>query len=550
MTQLWKWCVVLWVITLPACGSDDGSKGDRDTDSGTDRDSESDTGSNTHTDSSSDMDSDSDTDMVAPQSGELPAGIPTPEFGYLYDTSLDATLYVDNTNPGCDDDGPGSAETPYCDLFRGHYEVTYEAGDVVHILAGPYDYPGDQRLVMNGTQENPVIIRGVDTPLFRGPGSRINFEYDGSYGILENIEFYNHTRHRVLDTGHHLAFHRLEIHNPTDAIIDFNPVFNVNGSHVLISESHIHHNWRDGDNDAHGIQAGEGSSYVFILFNELHHNSGDSFQGCHHCFDAPPHHVFIGGNVMHDDRENAVDLKTIHDVVVSENRMYGYMDSATSGGDAMVVGSNGYDEATNMGPRNVWIINNEFTSTARGVRIEGVEDVWLIGNLFHTLDRAIQIDNKQYRDITIASNTIWNTGDGIINSNDSCTARSVTLTNNLLGTMTDGRHLDLPPCGNHTLQNNLLWQEGGTFTARVEGGNCTTAAELNEAALASGTLDGDPQLDEDGLPAAGAIPIDAGVSLEPLYALFESTFDASIRTDFNGTTRPIGDSEDVGALEQ
>ena len=51
----------------------------------------------------------------------------------------------------------------------------------------------------------------------------------------------------------------------------------------------------------------------------------------------------IGGNLSHEDRENAVGLKTIRDVVVSQNTMYGYRSPQTSSGDAVVVGSNGYD---------------------------------------------------------------------------------------------------------------------------------------------------------------------------------------------------------------
>ena len=70
-------------------------------------------------------------------------------------------------------------------------------------------------------------------------------------------------------------------------------------------------------------------------------------------------YVYIGGNVFHEDRENGVDLKTIRDVVVSQNVFYGYERSETSVGDAIVVGSNGYDPQQGFGPDNVWILLNQ-----------------------------------------------------------------------------------------------------------------------------------------------------------------------------------------------
>lgn len=174
---------------------------------------------------------------------------------------------------------------------------------------------------------------------------------------------------------------------------------NVNGSHILIQDSAIYDNRRNSDVDSHGIQAGSGSSYLWIVDNELYNNHGDAFQGCHQCFDSPPHHVYIGRNVMHEDRENAIDLKTIHDVVVSSNRMYGYASSSSSSGDVIVVGSNGYDASIGQGPRRVWIVNNELSNSATGIRVEGAEDVWIMGNVFRDLARGIQIDNKRYRDL-------------------------------------------------------------------------------------------------------------------------------------------------------
>jgi hypothetical protein len=170
-----------------------------------------------------------------------------------------------------------------------------------------------------------------------------------------------------------------------------------------------------------------------------------------------------------------------------------------------------------------------------------------VGNAFHQLGRGLQIDNKEYRDLVLAANTVVGTEDGIVDWNDSCSADSVTLTNNLIFDTT-GRHIELPSCDNHTLDDNLMFNPGGGFNLRIAGQNYTDAATLNAEAFASANLDQDPQLD--GLvPTDGSPAIDAGASLEAIYAELEAQLDASIRNDAEGTPRPSGASEDVGAFE-
>jgi hypothetical protein len=459
---------------------------------------------------------------------------------------------VDNTNQDCDDAGPGTQAMPLCDLFKGGNAVTYSAGDVVFILGGPYPYDADRMLTMDGTEQSPVVIKGDDKIRFDAGGNEVAFSYDGSYGVLENIEFYDGTKHRIAATADHLVLRDIEVHNPQDAFIDFNPVVNVSGTQIVIQDSMIYDNRRNNDTDSHGIQAGAGSSYVWILDSELYNNNGDSFQACHECFAEPPHHIFIGRNRMHEDRENAVDLKTVHDVVVSSNEFYEYQASQTSNGDAMVIGSNGYDENVGQGPRRVWVINNVFRDAAQGLRIEGVEDAWIVGNTFSALDRGIQIDNKEYRDIVISGNSIVGAQDGIINWNDGCSADSVTVLNNLIADLSGGgRHVEMPSCNNLTLDNNLFWDAGGGFTIRIAGQNYTDAASLNGQGYAQMNLDDDPMLEGattllgDGSPA-----IDAGASLEAYFAAFEGEYGASIRTDWQGNDRPAGDGPDIGAHER
>lgn len=489
-------------------------------------------------------------DPPPPPSG-MPVGIPTPTFGYLYDTDVRPTIYVDNTNPSCDN-ASGTARAPLCDLFAGGATATFGAGDVVAVSGGPYIIDGDKTLNFAGTEESPAIVKGIGEAkiLFDAQGNRADFEYSGSYGIVENIEFFDNTRHSIVSASDHLVFRAIEIHNPKGAFIDFNPVVGVGGQDILIYQSQIYDNRRDNDTDTHGINAGSGSANLWILDNEIYNNNGDSFQGCHECFDAPPHHVYLGRNVMHEDRENGVDLKTIHDVVVSENLMYGYAGSGTSNGDAMVIGSNGYDDATGQGPRNVWVLNNEFRDSATGIRIEGVQDAWIIGNVFQTLTTGLQIDDKEYRDIVVAGNVIDGVDAGIYSWNDSCSADSVVLQNNIL-TNVGGHHVDVADCPNLTLDSNLMWNPGGGISVRVAGPAHTDVGSVNAQDFANDNVEADPAYLPDSLvPAADSPAVDAGVDLEAYDVAVEDAYGGEAHRDIRAMPRPAGSASDIGAYEQ
>jgi len=489
-------------------------------------------------------------DVPMPPTGAgLPIGIPTPSFGYDYPTAdADPTIYVDNTNPACDNAGAGTAATPLCDLFRGGTSVTYEAGDVVHILGGPYSIAGDYSLTFNGTSDDPVLVlgQGAERILHDGNGERVDFDWNGSYAVIQNLAFFHKTRHRVL--GDHLAFDDVSVTNPPDAFIAFNPVVGLSGHDLLLRNCEIGNNRRDNDTDSHGINANAGSYNLWILDSHLYNNNGDSFQGCHQCFEAPPHHVYIGRNLMHDDRENAVDLKTIADVVISENTMFNYGNSATSGGDAMVIGSNGFDDATNQGPRRTWVVANRIYDSANGIRIEGSEDVWVIGNHISNVTRGLQIDQKTHRDIVAASNTIVGVEDGI--NAWGCNPTSLWVANNLILDASD-RQVDLSDCGGDvlTLANNLFWDADGSMAVRTGDGNHTDVAALDARPYSSGSLSADPMLDADGVPQSGSPAIDAGTALDTLYAAFNTAFGAAIAFDRLATPRPSGTAEDIGAYE-
>ncbi|MFK7987107.1 MAG: right-handed parallel beta-helix repeat-containing protein [Sandaracinaceae bacterium] len=486
-------------------------------------------------------------DAVMPPADGLPVGIPTPTYGWELDTSAPATLIVDNTDPDCSDTGPGDEATPLCDLFRGGRQATLEAGTVVAVRGGPYAVDGDYTVTASGTDAAPVILRGEGDARVRfdGEGERADFNWEGSYLVVEHLDFFHMTRHRLL--ADHLLFRDNAVHNPVDAFIDFNPVVGVTGHEVLIERCEIFNNRRDSDLDSHGIQASEGSFNVWILDNELYNNNGDSFQSCHGCFDTPPHHIYLGRNLLHEDRENGIDLKTVHDVVISENVLFGYGGSGTSSGDAMVIGSTGFDEGRNQGPRRIWVLHNDLSNSTTGIRVEGSEDVWLIGNLFRDLGTGLQIDNKPHRNIVVASNTMRGITTDAMRA-FGCRPAQLVVQNNLLMGVGE-RHMDFDACGGDvlTLSNNFF---EASANVRTDAGRRMSAAELDADSFASMHLEGDPQVDAMHVPGGGSPLIDQGADLSALYTAFNVAFSGDIAVDRVGTPRPSGAGEDIGAIER
>jgi hypothetical protein len=195
----------------------------------------------------------------------------------------------------------------------------------------------------------------------------------------------------------------------------------LDGTNVVLADSEIHHNQGD---DRHGIWVAPGSNGVWILRNYVHHNGGDGFQACHQCSANPPRNVYIGGNLFHSDRENAIDFKYIENVIVEGNIMHSLVAappdqqwcfddgsgcgvfSSGSDGSAIVIGSDG-------GPTNVTIIENEVYGTVNAVRIEEGSLITITGNNFHDIvERCLQLDKEGW-DTVFTQNTCQNADRGI-----------------------------------------------------------------------------------------------------------------------------------------
>ena len=166
----------------------------------------------------------------------------------------------------------------------------------------------------------------------------------------------------------------------------------------------------ESENDFHGIKVcgpyGVDTN-VFVLNARIYHNSGDSVQAgdASRC---EANNVYIGGGEYFDNRENAVDIKDSHNVVVSGVTMHGFVPTNTDPGSAIVI----HDDAF-----NARIINNTITQSRIGIVSSGVSGHEIRNNTINTVgDGNRGIECRNTTDVLISDNTI-ESSQPIANSN-------------------------------------------------------------------------------------------------------------------------------------
>ena len=244
----------------------------------------------------------------------------------------------------------------------------------------------------NGTLAAPVFIVGNGTPVFTGNGIGHKVRMAGQFMIVLGVKF---DGAQLEVTGTAMAARDCEVTGNTSVggVVIF-------GAGTVITRCHVHHN---GDSesaierDYHGVYPAPGSIWTWILDNHIHHNGGDGIQVGHAAPDAEwPRYVFIGGNQIHDDRENAIDIKKARDVIVAGNQAYGYWPTPSSEGAAFVV----HDD-----PERVWFVNNAAAGSAYGLVSTGAVGFVAMGNIFRGSRSASPVFNAYGPSAIHARNT-------------------------------------------------------------------------------------------------------------------------------------------------
>jgi hypothetical protein len=289
--------------------------------------------------------------------------------------------YIDNSNElATDDNNPfGSSAHPRRTIPQGELA----AGSYVEVHGGPYI---SNRIVTIGlgTAAKPVWIRGGSPELpvvIRAP-----WYVAGKHLILEHLTFDSTRKTLGIIDGVNICIRYNRFSGPRKFAGNTSVIFLRGQAPGASKDNVIYRNEIRGfgdfesgrENDYHGILVGGYTESTWIIDNDIHGNGGDAVQVGNTRLDRDerPRLVYIARNRMHDNRENAVDVKRAGDVIVSSNEISGYKATSSSEGAGIVIHSD---------PEHIWIVNNVISDSNVGIITTGSADTWFVGNVIHDI---------------------------------------------------------------------------------------------------------------------------------------------------------------------
>ena len=468
------------------------------------------------------------------------SGVPDPPFG-INERAGPATYYVDNSQAGATDSGNTNGTT---NRPRLTIPTRVAAGAIVEVHGGPYDV-GRTTWEGAGSAAAPVFFRGVGDPVINGR----ELSLGTSYLIVEGFIF-DGIPVLMPATSSFVVLRQSIVRNwsPTVNSAAILPM----GTNLVIYGNEINNNGNPDSSselDIHGIKPIAGADHVWIVNNNIHHNGGDGVQIGNATSPEPwPRFIYIAHNSIHQDRENAVDIKKARDVIVSGNLLYGYEARSSSSGEVIVT----HDNA-----ERIWILNNGVGSSRQGIVCTGANGYVVLGNVINgiqhhpadtsydpnSLFRASAILTYNTTSSAHLNNTIWDSDAGISYASGNAPTEIV---NNIIGPLSQpAHHIALgnsqAVAGSRVRANIIVadprirWG-GGT----VEG--CPSADVCTRA---------EPQLVDPPRNfrlTKGSPAIDAGVD-SAAYSAFRQLYGFSLAADIYGVPRPQGPALDVGAAE-
>lgn len=439
--------------------------------------------------------------FVPAQPWTAPLGLPTPSFGITqvapaepspWTSAVSGFYFVCPTCAGATDtSNPNGTPT----RPRVTLPSPIPAGAVVR-LKGRQD--GLLNITAVGTATAPVFVRGL--PEDRPALTREVETRGSSYLILEHLTFPDRDgveAGRLVipgysGTGDHIVIRDSEF---TGNINRAGGLFILGGTQHVALRNRLHDmgNLADtGDQDSHCMAIGGTTSEIWVVDNEMARCSGDGLQinaGFNN--NDLTHHLYIGRNFAHGNKQAGIWSKNASDVIISQNRFEDTVPSSSSTGAC---------SGAQYGPQRVWWLFNTFERCGWGISIQSTSGLgngtvaYMIGNrMIGAMDRAVSLWPDSIKAVSVVNNTA------------------------------DASPLHLETrSATHTIENNVatgvLWPNGqGASTARAN-------------------------------VAPGQPTTDVGV-VSTAYAEFQQRYGRSIAVDANGQTRPQGAAWDIGAIE-
>jgi hypothetical protein len=487
---------------------------------------------------------------------ELSVGIPTPPFGLsetvasVYGSANYYTHWVDNSGT-CSDSGNGSPNSPRCTIPN---TSSLAAGTVIQLRGGPYSLSANWVISGTGTASQPIFIRGSDSVRVQINTNSRQTGLTCTYCIMESLKFTGRDE-AVGIASTYVGFRNNEIVG-TGTSVDGNGAMISSGSSsfVVIADNIVHDGgaWQSStENDMHALGVGSNEHDIWYLGNTVYHNAGDGI-GNGHDANHTTSRLFIGGNIFYENRENAIDLKEVNDVIISENQAYNYVASSSSPGEAIVLH---YGPTTDQGPYNVWVIDNVIHDAVYGIVTSDVQaGIYIIGNLVYNCTAGINPDRSGGY-VYVYHNTVVDCGTGIYSGGSGGALNEYEVHGNIVSNVTAGNHMGVYSSTVRSLAhvgNELYYQGGGNVSI----GWGTTYTSV--AAWIAGTTVGDNSLQVDPLFVSagsrnyslqsGSPAIQAGYNMSTVASAFSTAWGTSLLKDLAGTTRPNG-VWDIGAYE-
>jgi hypothetical protein len=322
------------------------------------------------------------------------------------------------------------------------------------------------------------------------------------------------------------------------------------GADLVVLRNHIHDNGTlrsKVENDIHGVLVGVGAERVWIVDNDIHGNGGDSVQ-INSGAGKLARLIYIARNKLHEEGENAVDIKTAEDVIVSQNTCWGFRPTnfvySGSDGTAIVIND---DNARNKRDNHLWVLFNQISHATVGVRAQSY--VAVMGNVFHDIQNAAVLSFGPHN-VHVEHNTIVGVGRAVERFGGGPTNR-VVFANNIVSDVTME---NAKVTGNSAKTSAIAYSlfpkrakfvwEKGTFESVREFSGWHPCKECRE---------GNPQFvnsaSRDYRLAPGSPAIGMGFG-SAAYAMFQRMYKLDIAVDFDGHPRPgKGGKWDVGAFE-
>lgn len=494
------------------------------------------------------------------------------------------THYIDNNAQNCSDSANpfGNEAKPRCTI-----PASIGPGSVIELHGGPYtalNLTGG----IAGTAQKPIFVRGYDRnnkTVITGRGTASNSTVtiqNASYVILENLSCDGSGLDGAVSSGafsvrspsDHIVIRYSEMHHypmpdfcvtkgtacwygsvngsgSTSSTYDNNPLART--SHLVWYKNNIHDNaiyplaYETG---RHGIMAESGSEHIWILENKIERSGDDGVQIFH--FAGGGHgpiarNIYIGGNEVNDMGENAFDIKQSYDVVISQNKIWGFSKTSQlgAGSDGSAIVLNNDDPSDRL-----WVIYNEIYGSNIGIRSQAKGTNYIFGNIFHDIVRypgavvPISTGNSSgcaivvsgYAGMAIHNNTIDSVDCGISVIKGVVPA---TVQNNIISNLNE-------PTGYAILyntspilntENNLLYNSG---------------MGLKKAANLNGITGSDPvyanRASKNFSLTENSAAIDRSL-FSTVVTTFSTLYGLSIAKDTAGLARPQGAAWDIGAFE-